>query len=467
MKGSAGTLRLISLVAAASFAIVVLALWAITSGGQQANANHLLKVGLDFDPSGTPADGVYISPPPPSNLPTFEDCVPVTVGGQTSIDLFVLDVERLVSFSSYLQYNGANLKVVGSFTGTTTSNPNGTLFMSSQLGSNVFNASQNSPNPLTGLLATPDTDGLYQAAAADTGNVDGDTGYGVLARITFEGVAPGVSAVSIPSLDLNGDTTLDIGTTLVSDDPIIQGGVIILNDANLDGLYDGPFTNQSGAIAVGQDNDADGLFDFNCDPNTNDNCPNDFNPDQSDIDGDGDGDVCDGDSDGDGFWNVHENAWGSDTLDAGKTPDICDDVDNDGDTTVDEGFDFTRPGGGPPNGVPDCSENVDTDGDSIPNPTDPDDDNDGTTDLIEIFIGTDTLADCPTVTGVTGHYAWMSDINNNRLVSIGDVLSFLSVFNVAAGDPRYNLRFDWTGNGIIGIADVLSVLPYFNTFCTP
>jgi hypothetical protein len=458
MRALAKTLRLVLPVAAASLAVTVIALWALASGGQQAGANHLLEMGLDFDPSGTPASGVYN----PGSLPTFENCAEVGVGTQASIDVFVLDVERLISFSSYLQYNGANLKVVGSFTGTTPSNPNGTLFMSSQAGSNVFNASQNSPNPLDGVLATPDTDGLYQAVAADIGNPDGDTGYGVLARVTFEGVSSGLSPVSIPYLDLNGDTTLDTGAMLVADDPVIPGGTIILNDANGDGLYDGPFTNQSGSIAVGQDNDGDGWFDFNCDPNDNDNCPDDFNPSQSDIDGDGDGDACDGDIDGDGYWNDQELSWGSDTLDAGKTPDICDGVDNDGDTTVDEGFDLNT------NGTPDCTDPAaDTDADTIANPDDTDDDNDGTVDALEIPIGIDTLADCPTTTGVSGHYAWMPDIDNSRMVTIADVLKFIPHFLAFEGDPNYNRRFDWNADGLISIGDVLTVIPYFLQSCTP
>lgn len=49
------------------------------------------------------------------------------------------------------------------------------------------------------------------------------------------------------------------------------------------------------------DSDDDGIVDFF------DNCPNDPNPDQSDIDEDGVGDVCDPDIDGDGVANGQDN----------------------------------------------------------------------------------------------------------------------------------------------------------------
>ena len=444
-------------------AVAALAVLAVRSEVRQASATHTLTLGLDFDTGSTAANGVYVS------LPTFESCAQTTVGGQVKVDLFVLDVERLVGFESTLQYDGAKLKVVASQVN---------FFMASQPGSSVVNASQNAPDPITGALLTPDTDGLYGAAAAETGNPDGDDGFGVLARVTFEAVNPGLASVAIPLLDLNGDGTFDRGSTLTANDPLNPGVTIFLNDTDPppsgDGFYDGPFTNQQGSIAIGGDSDGDGVTDFACPGQPSDNCPTVFNPPpQADTDGDGLGDACDGDIDGDGYWNVQEQAMGSDTTDSASTPEVCDGLDNDGDGSTDEGYDFSRPGGGPPNGSPDCTENVDTDGDTILNPADTDDDddgianaiwNDGFTDTQENWTRTDSLSACSLT---TSHYAWPADTNNSGFVDIFDIVPFRNPFFSSPGASRYNARFDLSGAPPIDIFDVLLLAPHFFKGCTP
>ncbi len=475
MRRSDWTTRMALLMVAVSVAAVAIALWALSAGQQGAGANPTLSVGLDFDPSGTAANGVY----DPVNLPPFEACLDIlpgqafVPGQQFSIDLFVLDVSQLVAFSSHLQYDQTKLKVVGSQV---------LLFLNAQPQSAVLNASQNDPDPVSGVLLTPDTDGLYEAAAADTGNESGDTGSGVLARVTFEALAAGFSTVSIPYLDFDSDGLFDTGIMLRD-----ANGVRI-NDVNpVDGWYDWPFINQQGTVAVSvSDMDGDGTSD-GCDPdrdgdgilqdgdasgfegdnpctggnaiNCDDNCPWIPNPNQEDFNGDGIGDVCAGDADGDGYWVTQEEDMGSDPDNPASTPEVCDGLDNDADTQVDEGYDLNS------NGVPDCDDaNADTDGDLIANPTDTDDDNDGTIDSREIAMGIDTLADCPLT---TTHYAWMPDISNNQIVSIADVLKFIPHFLTFEGQPGYNRRFDWNANGVISIQDVLLVIPYFLTSCTP
>jgi hypothetical protein len=99
---------------------------------------------------------------------------------------------------------------------------------------------------------------------------------------------------------------------------------------------------QNGCSTGQLDPDHDGVSD------PNDNCPNNFNPNQADLDKDGKGDACDNDIDGDNEPNSKEGNQGSDPRDA------CDPDPND----------------------PLC----DTDGDGTPNPDDPDDDNDGVPD---------------------------------------------------------------------------------------
>ena len=49
------------------------------------------------------------------------------------------------------------------------------------------------------------------------------------------------------------------------------------------------------------DRDGDGIL------NTEDNCPDVSNADQTDMDGDGEGDVCDDDRDGDSILNTDDN----------------------------------------------------------------------------------------------------------------------------------------------------------------
>ncbi len=109
------------------------------------------------------------------------------------------------------------------------------------------------------------------------------------------------------------------------------------------------------------DDDNDGI----CDPGVvdpsctgSDNCPLIANASQTNTDGDALGDACDPDDDNDGFTDARESAAGSNPLNSNSTPELCDGIDNDGDTQVDEGYDNNA------NTIPDCTEpGLDTDGD--------------------------------------------------------------------------------------------------------
>ncbi len=117
------------------------------------------------------------------------------------------------------------------------------------------------------------------------------------------------------------------------------------------------------------DSDNDGI------PDTEDNCPDVYNPDQLDTDGDGIGDACDpdGDSDNDGIPDTEDNC-----------PDVYnpDQLDTDGDGIGDA----CDPDGDSDNdGIPDTEDNCpynynpeqeDFDQDGIGDACDPDDDND-------------------------------------------------------------------------------------------
>lgn len=450
MRASLTAKRIGLVIALAAFALSALAVvWITLLPTNQAGAIHTVTLGLDFDPSSTPASGVYN----PASLPAFESCASIVLGGQADIDIFVLDVAGLLAFESDIQYDGTRVQVVGSQV---------LLFMDSQTGSAVINTSQNSPNPTTGVLASPDSDGLYEAAAAETGNVLGDTGYGVLARLTLRGVATGSSTLRFAQLDISNppDGTIDTGSTLTADDPLNPGiGTISLNDFNADGFFDSPFINQQGTIAVGQDNDADGFLSDVCPGLNADNCPDVSNSGQGDLDGDGLGDACDGDIDGDGYWNQHELDMGSVTTDPNSTPEVCDSVDNDGDTQIDEGYDLNS------NGTPDCDDPLaDTDGDFTFNPDDADDDNDGFDDVDENRIGTNSLKPCPIT--ISDHF-WSPDNTNDGSVDIFDVIAFKAPFFSQLGDPNFNFRVDLKSSPTpsIDILDVVKIKPYFFTSC--
>ena len=62
-------------------------------------------------------------------------------------------------------------------------------------------------------------------------------------------------------------------------------------------------------VAIAADSDGDGV------PDTVDNCPSDYNPNQTDTDGDGLGDACDDDDDNDAFSDTTELFVGTDPLD--------------------------------------------------------------------------------------------------------------------------------------------------------
>ena len=271
------------------------------------------------------------------------------------------------------------------------------------------------------------------------------------------------------------------------------------------------------------DSDGDGRGDV-CD-----NCAATSNPDQANHDADPDGDACDTDDDGDGFPDTKENARGSDPLNLkcynatnddvgddgkvndgcplrgaaesgaqcddaadsdgdtwvndgcplagtrseGSTPEVCDGLDNDGDTQVDDGYPDTNPGG-----PKDCMDPlVDTDGDTLVNTVDTNDDddgnpdpdfNDGFTDAKEAWIGSDSLDACP---DNSSDDALPPDINNDGRVQGFDALFLRPAIGSQYGgtfeqDRLYNRRLDLDANGIVQGMDALFIRPYIGMICS-
>jgi hypothetical protein len=273
-----------------------------------------------------------------------------------------------------------------------------------------------------------------------------------------------------------------------------------------------------------EDADADG------DGDACDNCPTTSNPDQANHDADPDGDACDVDDDGDGFPDARETLYGSNPLDpqcANATNDdapddskvndgcakkagpsesggacdnaldddadtwvndgcplvgtrgesslveVCDGLDNDADTQVDEGYPDTNPGG-----PKDCMDPlVDTDGDTLLNTVDDNDDDDGnwedpdfndnSIDTREAWIGSDSLDACP---DNSSDDALPPDINNDGKVQGFDALFLRPAIGAQYGgtfdvDRLYNRRLDLDTNGVVQGLDALSIRPMIGTIC--
>lgn len=154
------------------------------------------------------------------------------------------------------------------------------------------------------------------------------------------------------------------------------------------------------------DRDGDGI------PDSEDNCPNAENTDQSDLDGDNVGDVCDncpedpnpvqGDIDDDGLGDICDNCAASpnpeqEDCDGDGEGDVCDpegDRDEDGDGTCDPVVRDTDN-----DGVIDDDDNCP----DAPNPNQEDCDNDGFGDICDLECDRDTNGDgvCDVPSGIS------------------------------------------------------------------
>ena len=304
-------------------------------------------------------------------------------------------------------------------------------------GDGIFDSQDNCP-----LVANPlqtDTDGDALGDACDDDD-DGDT---ILDGADNCPLASNPDQTDTDATDQDGDTLLD-------EDPI--------GDANGDtcpGVCgqddDGDTQTDEGAI---EDDDEDGLVD-------------------EDPLGDNFGDTCDPDDDEDGFPDSAESICGSDPLIYTSTCEVCDDLDNDGNDGVDEGFPDSDA-----DTIPDCRDpDIDTDGDGTSNFDDLDCDDDGDPDpgfndgfpnSVENWTGTDSCDACP---DNPLHQAWAPDFDNSTLVNVIDVVLFKPVLGSALGGPDpndryYDRRYDLTADATINILDVVSIKPHLGITCS-
>jgi hypothetical protein len=473
-------------------ALALLGLWMAGGGGTAVRAQEPTTIGIDTNTAGNTA----------TSLGSRQWCRVINGLGQAydfDVDVFVTDVTDLNGFEVYFgyDYDPDVLTVVA---------VNVQQRLAAQGGSTVQNLSEGPPG----------TEGAFQAGAFDTAKAIEPPGDGVLYRLTLRPVDYGVTPITVGKIDYTGDTVPDFGPRL--DD---SNGQSIGDTDDPDHWFDGPI--YDGRIAVGEQGDAsdgDGADDA-CD-----NCVGIYNPSQADADGDGIGDACDtcpndpyNDADDDGFCGDVDNCPlvpnpGQENLDGDGLGDACD-PDDDGDGICDPGQSdvsctgsdncplVANPGQSDADGdgvgdacdddsdndyMPDAYEEQHTclnpvvadsggnpDGDLLKNypemivGTDPcasssgldtDDDGDGFGYGAELYMGTNYQDRCP-----PPNDSWPPDFNNDHVVDIVDVATFLLHFPSTLGTAAYDRRADMTADILIDITDAGTFLSYFPGAC--
>jgi hypothetical protein len=106
---------------------------------------------------------------------------------------------------------------------------------------------------------------------------------------------------------------------------------------------------------------------------------------------------------------------------------------------------------------------LDADGDTVPNAIDPDDDNDGFTDALESYLGTDPLDACP---DNPSDDAWPPDIYIDTQVNLFDLMEFVLHLPSALGDPEYDNRCDLYPDASVNLFDIMTLVLFLDTQCS-
>ncbi len=179
-----------------------------------AAAQQTTSLAIDADPSGNEA----------TSLGPTDTCRTTSSGQTFDMDLIVRDVDQLLAWEIYIDFDDRRLEVVDRKVD---------LFQAANAGSNVFDVSDR----------LPDTQSPYRAAAADTSDPPTpDSGSGVLVRLTFKAKASGVAAIAISDLDINNDGKRDFGAFLRN----ANGDIIGSDDGDV--WFDGP--TQGAEVAI-------------------------------------------------------------------------------------------------------------------------------------------------------------------------------------------------------------------------
>jgi hypothetical protein len=273
------------------------------------------------------------------------------------------------------------------------------MLLGSEPGSSLLVGDNGGMNPGQSF---PNGTGVSSPSVLDEGPIPGslESGQGVLARFTLEGIATPPSA-EVSVITLTNAAIIGANNSPYFVNPTDSAYVVInqaggcTSDVDSDGVPDVADNCPSAANAGQEDGDGDTVGDV-CD-----NCPSTSNANQADSDGDSVGDVCDN-------CPSDSNAAQSDT-DGDSNGDACDNCLS----TFNPGQ-FNSDGDGLGDACDNCPNvsnqaQTDTDDDSAGDACDLDDDGDIVTDLDEAGCGTDPLDGSVRPERVDGPFAGVTD----------------------------------------------------------
>lgn len=204
-------------------AVTAVSFASLSTVGPVANAQSGPTLGIDAEPSDNTA----------TSLGTRNVCIAVHEGDTFNVDITTENVTQLSAWEAYVALDTSVVSIV---------DRDVQHLLASTPGSNVFDISESVPEDAQ-------DDGRYRVGGAIiTDPPIGIDGSGVLARLTFEAVAKGVTTLSIQPIQT--DAREPVGPVLTDTDANHLG------DSNGDSFFDGPILDAK--IAVDQDCPTDG-----------------------------------------------------------------------------------------------------------------------------------------------------------------------------------------------------------------